>query len=186
MRKIGLVLGLAIAVVMMATAAMAQPTSAGVAQVIVHVTPDIAVSIPTVVNDLGNFSSGEITANLLFRIDANLESLGLYAEASPLFKGDDPTNTAVPPIPVDLTAGVTIAPTNANPTGGASNVASFTSTATTVNGFPATQTVTIPFESSQNCTFSQNVLVTVNWTLTNAQQPVGEYSGVVRLTAVSI
>ena len=186
MRKLTL---LAIAALMVTSAGLtlqADLSGCATATVYAIVDPNCTVGVNTAVvqaNGGNAVQTGDFCATISFRIDANLQSLYLYAAASPLFKGDDPTNDEVAPIPLDLSAGVVIAPTNANPMAGGSNVASFTE-ATMIDAFPAMQTEMICFESSQNNHFSQDVLVTVCWTQDDPEKPTGEYSGKVKLCCV--
>jgi hypothetical protein len=51
-------------------------------------------------------------------------------------------------------------------------------------GFPTQRSETIGFESSQNNRFSQDVTVTVCWDQDDDEKPMGEYSGVVKLTSM--
>ena len=53
----------------------------------------------------GTYQTGDITAQVGFRVDANKEQVEFYVEASELFKGADPTDATVAPIP--LKGGVT-------------------------------------------------------------------------------
>jgi hypothetical protein len=154
------------------------------AHVYVRVNPNVAVVAETPVVDAGTIQTGEFRATVVFRVDANLQSLYLYAAASPLYKGDDPGNDDVDPIPLNLSAGIEIDPANANPMGGDSQVADYTSDVVEVDGFPATTTEMLCFESSQNNHFSQPVSVTVCWNQIDNEQPTGEYSGKVKLWAV--
>jgi len=153
------------------------------AHVYVKVDPNVAVGAQAIV-DAGTVQMGEFCATVQFRVDANLQAVYLYAAASPLYKGDDPTNDEVLPIPLALSSGIEIAPTNANPMEGGSNVAAYTSTSVDIDGFPGTTTEMICFESSQNNHFSQDVFVTVCWNQDDPEKPTGEYSGKVKLWAL--
>ena len=153
------------------------------AHVYVKVDPNVAVGAEAIV-DAGTVQTGDFTATIKFRVDANLQAVYLYAAASPLYKGDDPTNNDVLPIPLELSAGIEIAPTNANPMEGGSNVAGYTSAAVDIEGFPGITTEMICFESSQNNHFSQDVFVTVVWNQDDPEKPTGEYSGKVKLWAL--
>lgn len=154
------------------------------AHVYVRVDPNVAVGALTPIVDAGTVQTGEFYATIIFRVDANLQSIYLYAAASPLYKGDDPTGTEVLPIPLNLSAGIEIDPDNANPMEGDSQVADYTSDVVDVDGFPATTTEMLCYESSQNNHFSQDVAVTVCWNQIDDEQPTGEYSGKVKLWAV--
>ena len=88
--------------------------------------------------------------------------------------------TRLCPSDVDTTIGATITPTNAQPTQGASNVATYGAVGS-YNGFDSYATNFINFESSQNADFSQDVSVHVGWLQSDPEQPQGEYSGYVVL-----
>ncbi len=162
--------------------AYADLESMATAHVWVDVVANIAVRANTPQVDAGDVQTGAFTATIEFRVDANNEDIDLACYASDLWKGDDPTNDDVAPIPLLVGAGCLIDPINANPTGGASPVASFDpSVVHNVSGFPALGTNSINFESSQNGHFSQEVYVTVAWNQDDPEKPQGEYSGVVKL-----
>ena len=154
------------------------------AHVYVVVDPNVAVSAETPIVDAGTVQTGEFSATICFRVDANLQMVYLYAAASGLYKGDDPTGSEVPPIPLNLSAGIEIAPTNANPVEGGSNIANYQSDQVDIDGFSAVTTDMICFESSQNNHFSQSVYITVWWIQDDPEKPTGEYSGKVKLWAV--
>ncbi len=162
--------------------ASADLESMATAHVYVDVVSNIAVRVNNSIVDAGDVQTGVFNATIEFRVDANHEDIDLACYASDLWKGDDPTNDEVAPIPLYFQAGCLIDPINANPTGAASPVASFDSgTTTDVNGFPSYGTNSINFESSQNGHFSQEVYVTVAWNQDDPEKPKGEYSGVVKL-----
>ena len=146
------------------------------------VDPDVAVAVNTPIVDAGTVQRGKFSAVINFRVDANIQSVYLYAEATPLYKGDDPASE-VAPINLDLSAGVTIQPTNANPMAGASNVASYVED-TMIGNYPAKKTEMICYESGQNNHFSQDVFVTVVWDQDQLEKPTGEYSGKVKLSCL--
>jgi len=155
-----------------------------VCTVYVNVDPNVAVAARTATVDAGTVQTGDFSAVCEFRVDANKQQVSLYVCASELYKGDDPSNTEVAPIPLNLSAGVLIDPTNANPLAGGSKVASYVGSGDPVDGFPTQCTEVIPFESSQNNHFSQSVFVTVVWTQDGPEKPLGAYSGKVKLVAM--
>ena len=165
-------------------AAQADLMSMATAHVWVDVVANIAVRANTSQVDLGDVQTGIFSGSIEFRVDANNEDVDLACYASDLWKGDDPTNDDVAPIPLFLPAGCLIDPINANPTGGGSPVASFDGSQEDVNGFPAYGTNSINFESSQNGHFSQEVYVSVAWNQDDPEKPQGEYSGVVKLVGM--
>ena len=168
-------------VVATASVCFADTENSAVAKVYVKVDPNVAIRPLTAIVDAGSVQIGEFSADVKFRVDANKESVQFFAAASPLYKGDDPTNSEVPPIP--LAKGVVIQPTNANPIAGGTNVADY-GTPTTIDEFPGMQTNAITFESSQDGHFSQDVNVKFTWDQPDPEKPMGEYSGKVKLTAL--
>ena len=175
-------------VLLVASMAYADCVGDASANVYVKVDPNVAVSCDDPYVDAGTVQMGDFFALVKFRVDANLQYVYLYAEATELWKGDDPNGTEVAPIPLNLSNGVTIEPTNANAMGEEDNVADFLSAApdTSIDAYPAFKTEMVCFESSQNNHFSQDVTLTVWWTQDDPEKPTGEYSGKVRLTCVLI
>jgi hypothetical protein len=149
-----------------------------------HVWVDVAANVAVTTIDsqvnLGSVQLGSFDANILFRVDANMENVDLWVYATKLYKGDDPTNSDVKPIEVNNTGGVVIAPKNANATKGGSNVAAYNGDIE-LDGFSGYSFAPINFESSQNGHFSQDVNVTVSYIQDDPEKPMGEYSGKVRL-----
>ena len=162
----------------------ADTSGCAVADVYVIVDPNITVGANTPIVSAGTVQTGDFSALINFRIDANKESVCIYVEASPLYKGNDPSNNEVLPIPLNLSEGVVIDPANANPFAAGSNVASYIGAGDPIDGFPTQRTETICFESSQNGHFSQDVLVTVVWNQNDPEKPMGQYSGKVRMCAM--
>lgn len=142
----------------------------------VDVVPNVAVAVLDTQVDIGEIQTGDFSSTITFRVDANMEDVNLSALVTDLYKGDDPTDATVAPIVVNNAAGVVIAPTDANPTNGATNVAILAPGAL-FGDFTASQSSEINFESSQNGHFSQDVDVTVTWTQDDPEKPQGEYSG---------
>lgn len=173
--------GATIAAALLSSSALADTANSVAAHVYVNVDPNVSVGVLTSNLQLPTVQVGTTTANVGFHVDANQENVWLGVTTTDLYKGDDPTNTSVNPLGVDLPMGATITPVNASPTQGASNVAVYNTSPTTYNGFNAYQTNYINFESSQNGDFSQDVQVTVGWDQNDPEQPQGEYSGYVVL-----
>jgi hypothetical protein len=162
--------------------AFADTTGVAWGHVYVNVVSNIAVSVITGNVNLGSVQMGQFPGEVTFRVDANAEAVNLSAAATQLYKGDDPTNPTVAPIPLYTTAGALIEPTDASPFNGGSDIAQFTSPFN-YNGFLGMQSDYIPFESSQPGYFSQNVFVTVSWNQDDPEKPQGQYSGWVCLYA---
>ena len=171
-------------ILLVATTVHGDAEGMATAHVYVVVDPNVTVGVMTATVNAGTVQTGDFTATIQFRVDANKESICLSAAASPLFKGDDPTGAEVPPIPLNMSAGILIAPTNANPLANGNSTASYTSEAVDIDGFPGIGTEAICYESSQNGHFSQDVFVTVTWNQDDPEKPTGEYSGKVKLLAL--
>ncbi|HKJ22841.1 MAG TPA: hypothetical protein VKA13_07105 [Gammaproteobacteria bacterium] len=173
--------GAGIAAAILSSSAFADLAGSTAAHVYVNVDPNVSVGVLTSNLQLPTVQVGTTTANVGFRVDANQENVWLGILTTDLYKGDDPTNSDVNPLGVDLPMGATITPDNATPTQGATNVAVYNTTPTTYNGFNAYQTNYVNFESSQNGHFSQDIHVAVGWDQNDPEQPQGEYSGYVVL-----
>jgi hypothetical protein len=171
-----------LAVALIAGSAFADTTATATAHVYVRVAQNIAVTVLTPNVDLFSIQTGEFPGTIRFRIDANTEAFALSAAPTYLYKGDDPTNTAVSPIMLAETYGALIEPTNANPIAGGSNEAPYEFTYN-YNGFFGMQSAFITFESSQSGYFSQDVYVTTYWNQPDDEKPMGEYSGYVTMWA---
>jgi hypothetical protein len=191
MRYIKFLMAAAVVACLVGAATSSADLSNG-AVVIVRMTVAANVAIhPVNVNvNIGSFQIGDLTASIDYQVDANKQEVSFFVEASSLYKGDDPTNLTVAPLAVNLSKGVLVSPANGNATGGHGNTLAFSGgTGALVPGdagqlFPTSKTETVQFTSSQNNHFSQNVNIKVTWTITDPEQPTGEYSGVVKLTAL--
>jgi hypothetical protein len=172
-------------VALLSSSAFADRENQAMSHVFVNVDPNIAVQALTGNVGLGTVQLGSFGGSVMFRVDANEEAVTLGVATTDLYKGDDPTNEDVRPLPVDLKRGATISPSNANPVQGGTNVAEYDSEGIPIptpfgdmNGY---RTNDITFESSQNGHFSQDVNVDVGWLQPDPEQPKGEYSGYVIL-----
>jgi hypothetical protein len=172
-------------VAFLAVTAQGDLNSSATADVHVKVVPNVSVTPVAPIVDAGSIQSGDLTVPIVFNVHANTEAVRLWVAVSQLYKGDQPVNPTVNPIPVKLSAGATIAPQGASVLGGGSNVAGLPSLPnTTIGAFPAYLSNTIDFESMDNGSFSHPVTVTIVWTLSDPQQPQGDYSGEVQLFAM--
>jgi len=152
------------------------------AHVWVDVVANIAVGVVTPNVDIGQVASGQFPATVIFRIDANMESVLITIIATDLYKGDDPESEWIIPVATGSGVGATVQPTNANPMQGHSDVLVWESEAM-LNGMAAQQSETWAFESCQNGHFSQDVAVTIPYIQADPELPKGEYSGFVRIIA---
>lgn len=185
MRKVIVaLLGLMFVAGMTATA-QADMEGSAVASVHCTVTANISVTPQVPIVDAGSLQIGELTGQIPFTVHANTEAVKLWVTATNLYKGDLPLSATVPPIPLKTSAGATIQPTGATPLGGGSNVAPLPSTPNAqIGDFPGYESTPIVFESADPGTFSHPVLVIVVWELTNNEQPMGDYGGRVKLSAM--
>jgi len=182
MRKLILFLLVGVMLTGMSVAVRGDTDAGASAHVVVTVDPNVGVSAIAPIIDAGTIQTGDFTATIEFRVDANLQFVTFYAVASPLFKADDPMGIEVSPIPLNLTEGVIIDADNGNPVMAGSNIAAFLSGSTEdIDGYPGVPTEQIKFESSQNNHFSQNIRLTVTWNQDDPEKPTGEYSGKVKL-----
>jgi hypothetical protein len=165
--------------------AFADLSSQATSNVYVNVVANIAVQALAPNFSLGDIQTGDFAGQIPFRIDANTEGVDFWTEATYLYKGNDPTNSDVTPILLNQTAGTDLVFPHANPIGaGTTNLAYLGGT--NIDGFLGYITEHQAFESSQSGHFSQNGMLTVTWTQTDAEKPTGEYSGLVRLHAMVI
>lgn len=176
------VLAILLALVMGSGVAMADLGSSATARVSVNVVSNVAVSITAPIVLLGDIQTGPFSGTITFRVDANMQVIGLGVAVSNLYKDDAPTSAFF--IPVDIAPGVLVAPVIGNelPTG-SDNMLEYVPTVVDVAGYSGLATVVGTFGSGQNNHFSQEVLVTPTWIQTDPELPTGEYSGAVILTA---
>jgi hypothetical protein len=129
---------------------------------------------------LGYIQTGMICGWLRWRVDANTEAVRFCLGASDLWKGDDPNNPSVEPIPLYKDYGVEFDIEFGNPALGQDAFVDFVSQST-LGDFQIWQTEYVTFESSQNGYFSQFVMTNVCWKQDDPEKPTGQYSGVVAL-----
>ena len=188
MKVVSLFFAMAVALALIVPVFASDSQGANSAQAMVHVrvfvNPNVAVSAVNQTVDAGAVQTGNFTASIDFQVHANLQEVSFQVSASPLFKANDPTQTIIAPIPLNLTAGAVIQPLNGNATGGHSNTAAFTGTGPVVLGFPTWTTEVVQYSSAQASRFSQNVNVKVTWNQGDPELATGEYGGVVQLTAL--
>ena len=170
-----------LALVLGVSQANADRESDAVADVVCEIVPNIAVMPDTPFVDVGDVQSGEFEATIVFRIDANTQTCRFKAMGSNLYKGDDPTEPTVLPIPLIGDAVFSIE--NGDPTGDQGNSLRFGTAGDPIGDFPTLQTGWIEFESSQNNHFSQLLTLVVTYDQDDPEKPMGEYSGKVKLLA---
>jgi hypothetical protein len=177
-KTLNLVAAIAFSAAMLGTA-YAETDASAAAQVYLHIEPNIAVQAVDHTVDLGTLETGEVSAPITFRIDANTQSVKISGLVTKLYKGDDPSGE-VAPVEVNTNKGFLINPTHAHQIQGGDGIASYTGTSD-YNGFAAYTTEALTFESGQNGRFSQEVDVTPTWFNNDPEKPQGEYSGFVVL-----
>ena len=180
MKRLATMTVAALATAMAGSAAYADLESSASSHVWVDVEANIAVG-STGSMDLGAVQTGDFAGTLIFRVDANNEDVFLTCGASALYKGDDPNNTDVDPIPLNQSAGCDVVPTFGKRMEGLSSNLSYGSDLEVIEGFNLVKTEAGHYESSQNGHFSQDVSVTVTWMQPDPEKPQGEYSGIVAL-----
>lgn len=182
-KKSYLATAVATALALSTTAVNADTESHSSAHVYVNVVSNISVQALTSNVGMDDVQTGDITGELKFRVEANMEAVTISAGATKLYKGDDPSNIEVEPILLDTEKGATYIADNANPLAGASNNASCSESAEQVltpNGpMDSYDCDSIKFESSQDGYFSQDVMVELHWNQDDPEKTTGEYSGYV-------
>jgi len=166
------------------TAVYADTTSTATTQVHVTINPNIAVSATQQVWDLGTYQNGSFFATTQWRVDANVEAVQFCLQASDLYKGGDPSNADVPPIPLDSNTPATITGEHANEINGGDNRALWIGQGSSVGGFPTKRTESVTYESSQSGHFSQVVTTTIYYNQDDPEKPQGQYSGIIKLLAL--
>jgi hypothetical protein len=176
------VLAILTALILTSGVALADIQGEAVAQVYVDVVANVAVGVETAVVDLGAIQSGVFSGEVIFRIDANQETLDLQAAVTNLYKGDSATAEAI--IPIATALGVLVEPENGNEIEAGDNILAYEDTPITLNGLAGLQTEIGTFESGQAGHFSQVVFVTFAWDQIDPELPMGEYSGFCALRAM--
>lgn len=165
--------------------ASADPASYATAHVYVNVNPNIGVLPLEPSVDMGTVQTGGFMGHIPWRVDANTQYVAFWAAASGLYKGDDPFDPVVPPILLDVPAGIFIHIPDGSPIGAEDEYLPY-STGTDINGFPGLETIAVVYESSTPGHLSQDVDMTVWWLQPDPEKPMGEYSGMVRLSAMTV
>jgi hypothetical protein len=175
----------ALACVALAAPAFADETSEATAEVFVQVNPNVTLEALDPFVDLGTVQTGVFQGLIPWRVDANTQNVLFWASASGLYKGDDPTDPETPPIPLDEEAGIQIHIPDGGPVRGEDEFLSYTG-GTTIEDFPGLETEATEYESSQVGHLSQDIDMYVWWNQDDPEKPIGEYSGLVRLSAMIV
>jgi hypothetical protein len=178
-------LAILLALVLGSSVAMADLASSATANVSINVVSNVAVSIANPLLLMGNVQTGPFSGTITFRVDANMQVIGLSVAVSNLYKDNAATSEFF--IPVSLTPGVLVAPSIGNELpAGSDNKLEYVDTLIKVGPYDGVGTIVGTFGSGQNNHFSQEVLVTPTWNQIDPELPTGEYCGEVILTAVVI
>jgi hypothetical protein len=163
--------------------ALADTTGNATAEVYVQVVENVSVGVITPLVNLGEVQTGEVTGQITFRVDANVQIVGLSVAVSNLYKDDVPDS--VWQIPVDIAAGVVVVNELAvrEQPAGSDNVLAFAGSVT-VGPYTGLVTELGQFSAGQDGSFSQDVTVQCYWDQIDPELPTGEYSGLVIFTAV--
>lgn len=175
----------AIACFALSAQAFADETSEATAEVYVQVNPNVTLAALDEFVDLGTVQTGVFQGHIPWRVDANTQNVLFWAAASPLFKGDDPTAPSIPPIAIDEPSGIQITIPDGGPVRGEDEYLAYTG-GTAIEAFPALETESVEYESSQVGHMSQDIDMYVWWNQDDPEKPIGEYSGMVRLSAMIV
>ncbi|MBA3016511.1 MAG: hypothetical protein KKD63_04795 [Proteobacteria bacterium] len=145
-----------------------------------EVDTQIAVQALTPTVFLTATGGGEISGTVEFGVEANVSTVRLFLENTPLYYERD-DNGEVPPIPLNRGAGVIIETQDAVPR---SHIANYEKDGELVSDLPSLQTETVTFTSQQGYIFSQRLQVTISWTQNEQILPAGTYTGKMRLTCL--
>ena len=169
-----------------ASQSSADPMGEASAHVFTDVVANVTITPVASSVDCGDVQTGDFTATIPFRIDANTQKVKISAAASALFKGDDPSGNEVTPIPLNMSEGIVFDADNANPVENGDEKADYVGAMGDmfIDAFPACGTEGITYESSQNNHFSQGVTMLVTWNQDDPEKPMGEYSGKVKMVAM--
>ncbi len=166
-------------------AALAATHGEATSHVYALVNPNISLSGQAHV-DAGTVQTGDFTAECIFTVNANTQQIRIWAEASDLYKGNDPNGEDVLPIPLNKDIPVGVYVPNGSPLGTAASELTYNNSenGNGINGFPTHRTGELDLESSQNNHFGQDLRLTFTWDQNDPQKPMGEYSGFVKMSAM--
>lgn len=133
--------------------------------------------------DATGFKSGLYRATFTFDVDANVNVLNFSCVVSDLWIEGELSNAKVEPVPLKVSEGCMIEPTDAaSHAGQRSAVAEFKKTMVkTEEGVLAHQSDYRTFKSRTGGQFQQDVHVVLKWEQLDPLKPVGSYKGVVKL-----
>jgi hypothetical protein len=174
-----------LACLVIAAPAFADESGNATAHVFVQVNPNVSLAPLDPWVDLGTVQTGVFQGFIPWRVDANTQNVQFWAAASNLYKADDPTDPTVDPIPVYLSNGIQIHIPDGGPVGQEDEYLGYVG-GTDIDGYPGYETEAIEYESSQSGHMSQDIDMYVWWDQTDSEKPMGEYSGMVRLSAMIV
>ncbi len=179
--------GLAITLLVGAPCHAAMRASAE-ATVIVTVVPTITVVSKTAVASAGvavPTQTNDFHIDIAWSIGSNLDEVKFTLEASDLFKGDNPLDTSVTPIPLNIGRPAEIVLQSGSKVDGNNNEAAWKGRGNNIGNYPTQTTETVTCRSSDRGRFSQDVVTKIWYTQSQPDKPTGNYSGRVRLTTVA-
>lgn len=145
-----------------------------------EVDTQIAVQALTPTVFLSPAGAGEISGTVEFGVEANVSTVRMYVENTPLYFERDEDGD-VPPIPIKREAGVVIETQDAMPR---SQTVTYQKEGDLISGLQSEQTETVTFASQQGYIFSQRLQVTLTWAQGDEVLPAGTYTGKMRLTCL--
>jgi hypothetical protein len=148
-------------------------------------TPVFLASASTDIN-LGYVGVGNVTGEICFRVDANIQILNFRVAATDLYRDDNPSCAYKIPV---AGAGAQITCEPGKQSGGGTGLLPWQADPSP-GMLPASWTGAVSetgtFDSGQGREFSQDVCVTVQWDQSDAALPEGRYSGSVKLAAAVV
>lgn len=145
--------------------------------------PDVTITSVNRRVDASKLKFGQYRAIFTFAVDANVNELNFSCVVSDLWIEGELSGAKVEPVPLKLSEGCVIEPTDAISHAGQRNaVAEFkTRMVKTEEGVLARQSDYRTFKSRGSAKFQQDVYVVLNWEQMDPLKPVGSYRGVVKL-----
>ncbi len=160
---------------------LAEEVASATKKVRVRVLPNIGVGAST--PEPVEVQTGKFQIRVPFRIAANSQFVKIQIAATKLYKADDPASPT-PPIDVFTDRPAFVLPANGNESGGSGDNKLAWVREITLDDREGYETEVGTFESSQPGIFNQDVDVIVTWIQANNDQPVGDYVGLVKMTAM--
>lgn len=146
--------------------------------------PTLAVRTKTPLVDSGTIRTGDFYATIVFSVEANRERIIMFLEGSDLYKGGNPSDSRVDPIPLNSSRPAEIIAHQGKRNAGLSNAVVWSGPGDPISGFPTQKTETATYESGQGGHFKQDVSCKIWYRQPVAEKPVGRYIGKIKLTTM--